>query len=110
MNRKLDIEDMLKRFRKEPDPRVKRAVLARYAERFDREQRATARAERLWRRPVPLYMAAALAIVVAGISFIAGQKHSRPAHTARSESTAVQDSLANAVINQSWHFAPRDVL
>ena len=110
MNRKLDIEDMLKRFRKEPGPLVKHAVLARYAERFGREQRATARVGRLWQRPVPLYMAAALAIVFAGISFIAGQKHSRPMRTARSESTAVQDSLANAVINQSWRVAPRDVL
>jgi len=53
MNDKLNIEDLLKRFRSDPAPRVKRAVMSRYAELCGR-RRSPADAERLWRRPVPL--------------------------------------------------------
>lgn len=109
MSRKLDIEDLLMRFRSEPSARVKRAVLARYAERYGRGRRGTAGAIGLWRRPVPLYVAAALVLVAAGLSFMGGRTLSRPERIAGSAPIAVQDSLVGKALEQSWHYAPRDV-
>jgi hypothetical protein len=108
MNRKLDIEDLLMRFRITPGARVKRAVLSRYAEHY-RPARGAAGTMRGWRRPVPLYVAAALVVLAAGLSFIGGQKLSRSERTAESPSIAMQDSLIRVTLKQSLQFAPRDV-
>jgi hypothetical protein len=108
MNRKLDIEDLLMRFRIIPGARVKRAVLAKYAERHGRA-RGGAGTINLWKRPVPLYLAAALIVLAAGLSFIGGQKLSRSERTAESPSIAMQDSLIRVTLKQSLQFAPRDV-
>ena len=109
MNAKLDIEELLKRFRSEPSPRVKRTVLSRYAERCSRT-RGVAGAAKLWRRPVPLYFAAALIVVAAGLSFVGGQKLSRAERSAKEASAYAQDTLTSAALEQRWQFAPRDVL
>jgi hypothetical protein len=109
MNVKLDIEELLKRFRSEPSSRVKRTVLSRYAERCSGAQEI-AGAAKLWRRPVPLYFAAALIVVAAGLSFVGGQKLSRAERSAKEASAYVQDTLTGAALEQQWQFAPRDVL
>ncbi len=110
MTKKPTIEDLLMRFRNEPSARVKRAVLARYAERYGRGRHVATGAIRLSRKPVPLYVAAALVVVAAGLSFMGGQRLSRPERIAGSASIAAQDSLAREVLDRSWHYAPRDVL
>ena len=109
MNRKPHIEELLMRFRSEPGARVKRAVLARYAERYGHRRWRGAGTVGLWRRPVPLYVATALVLVATGLSFMGGQKLSRPERIAPRASNATQDSLAGTVLEQSWHYAPRDV-
>ena len=109
MNDKLNIEDLLKRFRRDPAPRVKRAVLSRYAELCGR-RRTPAVAERLWRRPVPLYFALALIVVAAGLSFIGGQQLSRREASPRDTSTVAQDTTTGAPLEQQWKYAPSDIL
>jgi len=109
MDVKLDIENLLKRFRSEPSPRVKRAVLARYAERRGHAKGAAAAAP-FWRRSVPLYFAAALVVVVAGLSFVGGQTLSRREGRPADSSLAVQDSLLDRALKQQWYCAPSDVL
>lgn len=108
MNAKLDIEELLKRFRSEPSLRVKRTVLSRYAERCSRARRVAGATE-LWRRPVPLYFAAALIVVAAGLSFVGGRKLSRAERSAQEASAYAQDTLTGAAPEQQWQFAPRDV-
>jgi hypothetical protein len=108
MNRKWDIEDLLMRFRITPGARVKRAVLSKYAERHGRA-RGAAGAIAVWRRPVPLYIAAAFVLLAAGLSFIGGQRLSRAERIAGSASIAMQDSLIGEALKQSLQFAPRDV-
>lgn len=109
MNAKLDIEELLKRFRSEPSPRVKRTVLSRYAGRCGRARRVAGAAE-LWRKPVPLYFVAALIVVAAGLSFVGGQKLSRVERSAEESSAYMQDTLSGVAPEQQWQFAPRDVL
>jgi hypothetical protein len=121
MNAKHDIEELLKRFRIQPSPRVKRAAMARYAESLGRGERlgglpkvAGAGSDRggagLWRRPVPLYIAAALIVVAAGLAFVGGQELSRTERRARAASSYAQDTLTSRAPEQQWQFAPRDVL
>ena len=107
MNRKLDIEDLLMRFRIVPGERVKRAVLARYAERFGCPRGA--RGTKSVLRPVPIYVAIALILLAAGLSFVGGQRLSRLELARDSSSAAIQDSLIGASLRQSIQFAPRDV-
>jgi len=109
MTAKPDIENLLKRFRIEPSPRVKRAVLSKYAESRGRA-RGTPHAAPLWRRSVPLYFAAALIVVVAGLSFVGGQTLSRRQGRLPDASLAVQDSLLDRALEQQWYCAPSDLL
>jgi hypothetical protein len=108
MNTKLDIENLLKRFRGDPSPRVKRAVLSKYAERCGRT-RGTADATRFWRRSVPLYFAATLIVVAAGLSFVGGQTLSRRAGNPEDSSIAMKDSLPDAAPELQWYYAPSDI-
>jgi len=108
MNAKLNIEELLKRFRSEPAPRVKREVMSKYAERCGRAQ-GTADAAPFWRRSVPLYFAAALIVVTAGISFVGGQTLSRREGSPKDSSITMQDTLTDAAPEQQWHYAPSDI-
>jgi hypothetical protein len=109
MNARFDIEALLKRLRTEPSPRVKRAVLSKYAECFGgarQDDRGTA----FWRRPVPLYAAALIAVVAVALSVAGERMLARESRRARESSANVQDSLAAPELEQKWQFAPRDVL
>jgi hypothetical protein len=59
---------------------------------------------------VPLYLACVFILVAAGLSFMGGRKLTQPERSAAENTEFVQDSLAAAAINQSWYYAPRDVL
>ena len=107
MNTKLDIENLLKRFRSEPAPRVKRAVLAKYSERYGRA-RAVADAP-FWRRPVPLYFVAGLIVATAGFSFVGGRRLSRGAVSHEASSPAARDTLTEAAPEREWSYAPNDI-
>ncbi|MFA4948314.1 MAG: hypothetical protein WC674_07395 [Candidatus Krumholzibacteriia bacterium] len=108
MNTKLDIENLLERFRSDPSPRVKRAVLSKYAERCGRT-RGTADATRFWRRSVPLHFAAILIVVAAGLSFVGGQALSRREGSPKDSSITMQDSLTDMALEQQLYYAPNDL-
>jgi hypothetical protein len=109
MNVKQDVEDLLVRLRVGPDARVKRAVLSRYAELYGRG-RGEADGLGVWRRPVPLYVAAAIVLLATGLSFVGGLKVSRSERVQGSFSPAMQDSLIGEAFRQSAQYAPSDVL
>jgi hypothetical protein len=108
MNVKPDIENLLKRFRSEPSLRVKRAVLAKYAERRGHAKGA-AEAAPFWRRSVPLYSAAVLIVFVAGLSFVGGLTLSRPAGSPEESTLAAKDTLPDAASELQWYYAPSDI-
>lgn len=99
-----DIEEALREFEHDPAAGVKDAVMAAYGEAY----RAPARTE-LWKRPVPLYAAAAVVIFLAGMSFVAG-RHVAPADRAGVAPTAepADGSVTSQVIE--WRPATSDVL
>ena len=109
MSKEIDIEGLLKRAPIGSDPRVKRAVLSRYAQRYGKA-RGSAGMNPFWRKPVPLYLATALVLVIAALSFLGGRRFPRPEHAAESRATAAQDSPAGAGYEQLWHFTQRDAL
>ncbi len=76
MNDNFDIEEVLKRFRHEPDEKTKQSVLSsfRRAHASSGSHRPTAG---FWRRPVPLYLAAAAILVLGVLSFVVGQRTRR---------------------------------
>jgi hypothetical protein len=108
MNTKLNIENLLKRFRSEPSPRVKRAVMSRFAERCGRSREAAGAAP-FWRRSVPLYFAAVLIVVTAGLSFVGGQKLSGGERISKDSLMVMQDTLTDAAPEQQWYYAPSDI-
>lgn len=71
MNDDLDIEKALRRGDHGPSQRTKGAVMARYAEMSGRLEGKRAA---WWRRPVPFYRVAAALIILAAVSFAAGNR------------------------------------
>jgi len=74
-----DLEKTLREFQHQPGERVKRAVMSE----FERAVAGRGRRRGFWRRPLPLYAAAALFLAVAGLSFWAGQRSVRPGRAAQ---------------------------
>ncbi|MDD3642886.1 MAG: hypothetical protein PHQ19_05435 [Candidatus Krumholzibacteria bacterium] len=109
MNGKIDIERLLMRIRTGIDPRVKRAVLSRYDQRFGSAQ-GSAGTVRLWRRPVPFYLAAAAVLAVAVLSFAGGRRFPHAERVATTPAAVSRDSLASAEPEQEWRFTQRDAL
>lgn len=72
----IDIEGELRKYHSDPSPHVKRSVLERFRRRY-RGRNAFMRLFGLWKNPVPAYTVAAVVIVVAFVSFLAGQRSSR---------------------------------
>lgn len=76
MNRDFDIEDILKRYDCEPGENTKRSVLDRFRQTHPVD--APGRDSRgFWRKPVPVYVAAAALMVLAGFAFLAGRQSAR---------------------------------
>ncbi len=76
MNKDIDIEAELRRYRREPGAGVKRSVLSSYADSYRRGVAAGDRGG-FWKRPMPLYAAAAMLVAAIGLSFLAGRYVSR---------------------------------
>jgi hypothetical protein len=72
MSDRHDIEEQLKQFRHDPGAQTKERVMSSY-------RRAHAVGAPFWRRPVPLYAAAAFVVVMVGVSFAAGRRVSATA-------------------------------
>ncbi|UCH83946.1 MAG: hypothetical protein JSW50_16150 [Candidatus Latescibacterota bacterium] len=111
MKNDFDIEDTLKRFRHEPDSRVKRSILGRFSQRA-----AALSGPGFLRRPVPLYLAAAQIVIALCLGFfvarslplsekvsISDDKGSTRMEPAQTPAQAVAAEL-------EWEVAPNDIL
>ncbi|UCF04013.1 MAG: hypothetical protein JSV33_08635 [bacterium] len=76
MKKDIDIEELLRRQQCGPHPRVKQSVLSRFIEMRSAGRRS-AGWMLFWKRPVPLYLAAASVIIAIGLSFLLGRGTSR---------------------------------
>ena len=112
MKNDFDIENTLKNYEHDTDPRVKRAVLDRFAQRSPSRM-----GSRLFHRPVPLYLAAAQIIIALGLGFFIA----RVLPMARTPSTPGAKPAVHGSVTQEpsatvtakdieWEIAPNDVL
>jgi hypothetical protein len=99
-----DIEETLKQFKHEPAPKSKQAVMNAYRNAF-----AARPGIAFWKRPIPLYAAAIIAIVLVGVSFVAGLRSSMGVETRVS---APEENVDGAVTSQDieWRPAQNDLL
>jgi hypothetical protein len=104
-----DIEKTLKQYRSEPSPSVKHAVMNRFT-RVHGVTGSIARNERVWKRPVPLYLFAAGIIVAVGLAFFAGQMTSL-SQSPRSSLMETQPAAYDSdLYDIQWEVAPNDLL
>jgi hypothetical protein len=109
MTNDIDIEDLLKRYRGDPSPRVKRAVMSRY--RHAAARRATAGAYApFWRRAMPVYLAAVLIVIAAGASFFAGWSISRQRGTEQGSPQQLRQAKIIEAEELRWEVAENDIL
>jgi hypothetical protein len=115
MRNDLDIEDALKKYRHKPGSRVKRSVLTRFADRT--RHRVTPGIRGLWRKPVPLYLAAAQIVIALAFGFFVAQilpfsklgskpPQDRPLQVEAGEQSP--DTIAAKEL--TWEIAPNDLL
>ena len=104
MKRDNDIERLLKRYPSDPGPEVKRSVLGRFSRAFA-IGRPPGHAVGFWKRPIPLYAAAAGVILALGLSFFAGRWAATPEVSERVDSN--RPAAAPAV---TWEAAVNDLL
>lgn len=102
-----NIEDVLKMFRHKPAARVKRVVMSAYGESLAGDGRGSGG---FWNRPVPLYAAAAVLVVMVGVSFLAGQRGvpSGPVRTVTEPAVPAGGAASPAGIE--WSTAVNDLL
>ncbi len=107
-----DFEEILKKYKNSPGPQVKTAVLGKFIR--DAGNRASNRAPfGFWRRPVPLYSAAAILVVLAGLSFYAGRATSArrsPANHQGGRENLLQTNNKPPVYELAWESAAADML
>jgi hypothetical protein len=104
MKRDSDIERLLKRYPSDPGPEVKRSVLGRFSRAFA-YGRSPGHEVGFWKRPIPLYAAAAAVILALGLSFFAGRWATAPEMPERVDS--IRPAAAAAV---TWEAAVNDLL
>jgi anti-sigma-K factor RskA len=100
-----DIEERLKQFHYDPT-RAKRSVMSAYEE-------PSRHRLGFWRRSVPLYAAAAVLVLMAAVSFVAGQRSASPReHPPAAERADESGPAAGAVtsVDIEWSVAERDLL
>lgn len=72
MKDEFDVEGLLRRYNAGPGEHTKKSVM----DRFNRARGAHAERGGFWRRPVPLYRAAIVLLLLVGLSFAAGRQFS----------------------------------
>ena len=104
-----DIEDVLKKSRLRPSPRVKRRVLAEFMSSHDAKHTQSVNPG-FWKKPIPLYAVAASLVILVGLSFFAGQKTSRPESPPIASQELSQPQEITTAKDISWRIAERDLL
>jgi hypothetical protein len=119
-----DVEDVLRRYKAEPGARVKKEVLSRFAGMRGNEARLTEardtgtretgtarrRAPGWWKRPVPLYAAAAALVIVMGFSFAAGERRARVERQSSMAGDTLQTENTRGAADTKWVAAENDLL
>lgn len=112
MNDKYDIEKILGRFRAGPGERVKRSVMARYAQHTGEAGTAQTDAP-VWKRPVPFYLAAAAVVAALLIALPVQRALIAPAgpekRPGRTEVTGPAGDTAEA-LDLEWTVAENDLI
>jgi len=103
MSRKIDLEKNLKGLDCGPSGRVKDSVMEAYAAEFGSGGRKA-----LWQRSVPLYKAAAAALIIAVLSGLGGGLIGRAASVRTAASHAGQNADSLALVTLKPVIAPGD--
>jgi len=109
MKRKIDVEEMLMRFRYEPGSHVKSSVMNRFDDTFG-GVKMRVNSKGFWRMPVPMYAAVVVLLLAAGLSFFAGLKFGHGDvrnELLRESSGEVSGPFAQEV---SWYVTENDLL
>jgi hypothetical protein len=108
MKKDIDIEEIMKRHRCSPDPRVKRYVMSRFVE-LRRSGLRSAERMPFWKRPVPFYIAAASVIIAVGLTFLLGRGPSRLEEHAMPVQIGVQAIDTVTLQEPEWAVAQSDL-
>ena len=105
----MDFEDGLKKFRHDPKPRVKKSVMSAFRREFGSAD-AQGSPVRFWRRPVPLYVAAAFVVVMMGLSYFAGKRSLVSGGPPIAPEHLIQGNDVTPEGEITWTVAKRDLL
>jgi hypothetical protein len=101
-----DPEDVLRRYEADPSAKVKRTVL----DRFGKEHAERTRRPGFWKRPVPLYAAAAALVIVMGFSYTAGERRARAEGHPHVTGDTLQTGHTSKTGDVEWVSAENDLL
>jgi hypothetical protein len=104
-----DIEEVLKKSRLGPSPSVKKRVLSEFMRSHDAKP-AQSVEPGFWRKPIPLYAVAASLVFLVGLSFLAGQKTSRPEVPPIASQELSPPGEIKTAQDITWHITERDLL
>jgi hypothetical protein len=105
----MDIEKTLKQYRSEPSPGVKQSVMNRFG-RTHRGTGSEVRNDRLWKRPVPLYLFATSILVAIGLAFFAGRMTTLSQSSSGSYPDTRPAAYEDGLQDIQWEIAPNDLL
>lgn len=108
MNDDIDIEEILKRYGSGPGHRVKRSVLERFVHTYGGRDAAGGPIG-IWRRPVPVYLTAAVVIIVAVVSFFAGRRSLGPPPRSAGIPAPVEETEELVSNELKWEIARSDL-
>ena len=104
-----DVEDIMKKYEAGPSPRVKETVMARFKKSM--QHRDAHRSHyRFWKIPLPLYAFIGSLLLVAALSFFAGQRISLPHSRPMAPKEQMGDLEEKASEDFTWTITQRDIL
>ena len=104
-----DIEEVLKKSRLGPRPHVKERVLSEFMRSHDAKHAHSVESG-FWKKSVPLYAVAASLVILVGLSFVAGQKTSRPESPPTTSQELSSPQEIKSAQDITWHITERDLL
>ncbi len=109
MNDQRDIEETLRKFRHDSYARAKQSVMSAYDASFAGSD-GTRGAVAFWKRPIPLYIAAMMAVLMVAGAFLAGRRTSiQDISPVTSQQPAPADGAVTSA-DIEWSAAENDLL